>query len=267
MLRSPKSLNPRTVFKRSKLAELWKRRKISNFQYLMELNKMAGRTFNDIMQYPVFPWILSDYTSETIDLSDSRVYRDLTKPIGALNPNRLAQLLERYNEFADFGLPEQEKFLYGSHYSSPGVVLHFLIRQEPFTSMHIELQSGRFDCADRLFFDIAESWKSCLTSSSDMKELVCISVNLCANSVKHGHDVCVCVCINFRIFVFGVYHRSRNSLLYLKCFSTQTTSHWVVHKAAARSIMLLFHLGRKAHHTNLLGFIGWRSSPSLFHKI
>jgi Beige/BEACH domain len=172
MLRSPKSLNPRTVFKRSRLAELWKRRKITNFQYLMELNKMAGRTFNDIMQYPVFPWILSDYTSTTIDLNDSRVYRDLTKPIGALNPNRLAQLLERYNEFADFGLPEQEKFLYGSHYSSPGVVLHFMIRQEPFTTMAIELQSGRFDCPDRLFFDIAESWKSCNTLSSDMKELI-----------------------------------------------------------------------------------------------
>jgi hypothetical protein len=38
--------------------------------------------------------------------------------------------------------------------------------------MAIELQSGRFDCPDRLFFDIASSWESCLTSSSDMKELV-----------------------------------------------------------------------------------------------
>lgn len=50
------------------------------------------------------------------------------------------------------GFPEEEKFLYGSHYSSPGVVLHYLIRQEPYTSMHIALQSGRFDCADRQFF-------------------------------------------------------------------------------------------------------------------
>ena len=64
MLRSPKSLNPRTVFKRSKLAELWRKRKISNFNYLMELNKIAGRTFNDIMQYPVFPWILAGTYSE-----------------------------------------------------------------------------------------------------------------------------------------------------------------------------------------------------------
>jgi hypothetical protein len=138
----------------------------------MQLNKMAGRTFNDITQYPVFPWVLSDFTSENIDLRDTRVYRDLSKPVGALNENRLASLIERYNELESFGFAANERFLYGSHYSSPGVVLHYLIRQEPFTTMAIELQSGRFDCPDRLFFDIASCWKSCNTSSSDVKELV-----------------------------------------------------------------------------------------------
>ena len=133
---------------------------------------MAGRSFNDLTQYPVFPWVLADYTSEAIDLTDSRVYRDLSKPVGALNPDRLARLLERYSELELFGFTEAEKFLYGSHYSSPGIILHYLIRQEPFTSMAIDLQSGRFDCPDRLFFDIAESWNSCLTSTSDMKELI-----------------------------------------------------------------------------------------------
>lgn len=172
MLFSPKSLNPRTIYKKTNVTELWRKRRLSNFEYIMALNRMAGRTFNDIAQYPVFPWILSNYSSEKIDLSDSRVYRDLTKPVGALNPDRLAQLLERYNELEQFGFAENERFLYGSHYSSPGVVLHFLIRQEPFTSMAIDLQSGRFDCPDRLFFNMAESWKSCNSSSSDVKELI-----------------------------------------------------------------------------------------------
>ena len=27
----------------------------------MDLNKAAGRTFNDLMQYPVFPFVLSNY--------------------------------------------------------------------------------------------------------------------------------------------------------------------------------------------------------------
>lgn len=41
-----------------------KRGEISNFEYLMHLNTLAGRTYNDLMQYPVFPWIIADYESE-----------------------------------------------------------------------------------------------------------------------------------------------------------------------------------------------------------
>ena len=76
-----------------------------------------------LSQYPVFPWILNDYESETLDLNDPSIYRDLSKPVGALNPDRLAMLIERYNDLD--GFPEEQKFLYGSHYSSPGVVLHY----------------------------------------------------------------------------------------------------------------------------------------------
>jgi Beige/BEACH domain len=127
MLWSPKSLNPRAVFRKSKITELWRKRKISNFEYIMALNRMAGRSFNDLTQYPVFPWVsakhvgidvsprrqvLADYSSKSIDLTDSRVYRDLSKPVGALNPNRLAQLLERYKDLELFGFSESEKFLY-----------------------------------------------------------------------------------------------------------------------------------------------------------
>ena len=31
---------------------------VSNFDYLMHLNMAAGRTTNDLNQYPVFPWVL-----------------------------------------------------------------------------------------------------------------------------------------------------------------------------------------------------------------
>ena len=29
----------------------------------MHLNTLAGRSYNDLMQYPVFPWIIADYDS------------------------------------------------------------------------------------------------------------------------------------------------------------------------------------------------------------
>ena len=53
----------------------WQQGEITNFEYLMELNKLAGRTFNDLMQYPVFPFILSDYVSEELSLSSRDSYR------------------------------------------------------------------------------------------------------------------------------------------------------------------------------------------------
>ena len=53
----------------------WKQGEITNYEYLTELNKLAGRTFNDLMQYPVFPFILADYTSLELDLRKKETFR------------------------------------------------------------------------------------------------------------------------------------------------------------------------------------------------
>ena len=53
----------------------WQRGRVSNFEYLMFLNREAGRSFKDLTQYPVFPWIIQDYSSPTLDLSNPAVYR------------------------------------------------------------------------------------------------------------------------------------------------------------------------------------------------
>lgn len=68
------------------------------FKYSLALCSLADRTPHDLTQYPVFPWVLSDYSSEKIDLDNPEIYRDLSKPIGALNEDRLKQLRERYEE-------------------------------------------------------------------------------------------------------------------------------------------------------------------------
>jgi hypothetical protein len=169
LLTTSRSLNPRYIYSHSSYTELWKRRQISNFEYLMKLNIMAGRSYNDITQYPVYPWILSNYLSETMDLNNKGNYRDLSKPMGALNEERLKEFKERYNSFYDDTIP---KFMYGSHYSSAGVVLHYMVRQEPYTTLAINLQSGRFDCPDRIFFNLSKTWHGCNHSMSDVKELI-----------------------------------------------------------------------------------------------
>ena len=84
------------------------------------------------LSYPVFPWVLSNYSSKSLDLSDASSFRDLSKPVGALNPDRLKKFQERYSSFDDPVIP---KFHYGSHYSSAGTVLYYLVRVEPFTTL------------------------------------------------------------------------------------------------------------------------------------
>jgi hypothetical protein len=59
----------------------------------------------DVTQYPVFPWVLADYTSQKLDLDKVSTYRDLTLPMGALTPARKEAAVERYT--ATQGVGEQ----------------------------------------------------------------------------------------------------------------------------------------------------------------
>lgn len=40
---------------------------------------VAGRTFCDLNQYPVFPWVLTNYEADSLDLTDPKIYRALSK--------------------------------------------------------------------------------------------------------------------------------------------------------------------------------------------
>ncbi|XP_049530577.1 neurobeachin-like protein 1 isoform X2 [Anopheles darlingi] len=163
--------SPAELLRSSGLTQKWANREISNFEYLMHLNTIAGRSYNDLSQYPVFPWILADYTSEVLDLNDPKSFRDLSKPIGVVNPKNETEVRSKYEGFEDPSgmIP---KFHYGTHYSNSAGVLHYLIRVEPFTSLHIELQSGRFDVADRQFHSIPQTWKLLMDNPNDVKELI-----------------------------------------------------------------------------------------------
>ncbi|CAM9326778.1 unnamed protein product, partial [Chrysoparadoxa australica] len=144
----------------------------------LSIHPSSGRSFNDLTQYPVFPWVLSDYTSEEIDLSDPSVYRDLSKPMGALGDARAHQFVERYQAVVESAEesgeePDPPAFHYGTHYSCAGYILYYLVRLEPFTHLALNLQGGRFDKPDRLFRDIRSSWESAAHENlQDVRELV-----------------------------------------------------------------------------------------------
>jgi hypothetical protein len=63
-------------------------------------------------------------------------------------------------------------FCLGSHYSSAGVSLHYLIRLEPYTSLSVNLQGGKFDLPDRLFDSIESSFSLSYNNVADVKELI-----------------------------------------------------------------------------------------------
>ncbi|XP_056017801.1 WD repeat and FYVE domain-containing protein 3-like isoform X2 [Ostrea edulis] len=154
------------------VTQRWERGEINNFQYLMHLNTLAGRSYNDLMQYPVFPWIVADYDSEELDLYDEKTFRDLSKPMGAQTPGRLQQFKKRYQDWDD---PQGETppYHYGTHYSSAMIVASYLVRMEPFTQHFLSLQGGHFDLADRMFHSVRENWYSAAKNNmADVKELI-----------------------------------------------------------------------------------------------
>uniref|UniRef100_A0A8D0C335 Neurobeachin n=1 Tax=Salvator merianae TaxID=96440 RepID=A0A8D0C335_SALMN len=160
---------PRQLYKSSNMTQRWQRREISNFEYLMFLNTIAGRTYNDLNQYPVFPWVLTNYESEELDLTLPGNFRDLSKPIGALNPKRAVFYAERYETWEDDQTPP---YHYNTHYSTSTCTLSWLVRIEPFTTFFLNANDGKFDHPDRTFSSVARSWRNSQRDTSDVKELI-----------------------------------------------------------------------------------------------
>uniref|UniRef100_A0A4W3K3E6 Neurobeachin n=1 Tax=Callorhinchus milii TaxID=7868 RepID=A0A4W3K3E6_CALMI len=159
----------RQLFKSSNMTQRWQRREISNFEYLMFLNTVAGRTYNDLNQYPVFPWVITNYESEELDLTLPGNFRDLSKPIGSLNPKRAVFYAERYETWEDDQTPPHH---YNTHYSTAASTLCWLVRIEPFTIFFLNANEGKFDYPERTFSSVAKSWRNCQRDTSDVKELI-----------------------------------------------------------------------------------------------
>jgi hypothetical protein len=59
----------------------WLKMRISNFTYLCILNLYSGRSYNSLGQYPIFPWVVVDFTSDVLDIFDPNIYRNVKKPM------------------------------------------------------------------------------------------------------------------------------------------------------------------------------------------
>ncbi|DAZ97689.1 TPA: hypothetical protein N0F65_009690 [Lagenidium giganteum] len=158
------------MFAKFKWTEMWVRREISNFEYLMLLNVAAGRSYNDITQYPIFPWILKDYSSTDLQLDDAHIYRDLRKPIGAQTMESAQRAKEKYEAGSgDSALPPCN---FSTPYSTMRSVQYFLMRLQPFTSTAVCGNPSSTDAATLVAFDsIEEAFEKCTTEDGHSFEL------------------------------------------------------------------------------------------------
>lgn len=58
-----------------------------------------------------------------------------------------------------------------SHYSTPGIVLYYLIRNVPSYILRVQ-NEGFFGPPDRIFYDIGSTWYNGLKVLSDNKEII-----------------------------------------------------------------------------------------------
>ena len=185
--------------KLSKTIETWKEWGISNFEFLMWLNIYGNRSFNDLSQYPVFPWLLNSYEDPIIEelpienncdnknnkeevISENEnipknKYRDLSIPMGMQEiteegKNRKKVFLKSYSNLKKDNNPYMLAYMFGSNYSNPTYVCNYLTRIFPYTQIGIELQGDKFDDPNRLFTSVKSAFKSATSQKADVRELI-----------------------------------------------------------------------------------------------
>ena len=129
---------PKSDFEKKQYTLKYAKKEISNFNYLLLVNKYSSRSYNDLNQYLVFPLLYMD--------KNKTKNRDLSKAICLNKDNFDEKELSKFK--ANF---ESMGYYFTIHYAAMAYVLYYLMRLIPFTFSQIKFQSGHFDVATRMF--------------------------------------------------------------------------------------------------------------------
>ena len=141
--------NLKSEFKNKGFTKQWLNNQITTFAYLLFINKYSCRSYNDVNQYPVFPWLVLYGEKE----------RDLRYTITAQDEETRMMLREKY-PFSSETFP----YHYTTHYSNASFLIYYLIRINPFTDNQINLQVNKFDVPERQFNSLDEIQKILYTT-------------------------------------------------------------------------------------------------------
>jgi len=159
--------DPKKEFYNRKSTDKWKKGKLTNFEYLMELNEYSSRSSAILSQYPVFPWILQNYTEETLTF-EPRAFRDLHFPMAGITKKKRDEAMKKYKNTDDF---PGGQFQNGSHYLPALGVLGYLTRIQPYTSMHYNFHP-QGDSPSRIFHFIYVMWRNLNEQAESNLELI-----------------------------------------------------------------------------------------------
>jgi hypothetical protein len=67
-----------------------------------------------------------------------------------------------------------------------------MLEQEPFTTLFLNLQGGKFDHPNRIFASVAQAWKNCQRDTSDVKVGLILTESVL--HISHTSDIKVYNC-------------------------------------------------------------------------
>ena len=138
---------PKEYFESSDFITQWKNGKINNYDYLLLLNKLCSRSYNDYNQYPIMPWIF---------LKNMEI-RDFDVPISVQKDVQKCFYQKKLNE-ENF---DKQDYYHTNHYSTAAYIYFYLMRINPFTNDMIKFQSNDFDVPDRQFSNMYKTLELC----------------------------------------------------------------------------------------------------------
>ena len=155
------------------ILESFHKGRITNYEYILNLNKYSTRTYNDLSQYPIFPWLLLDH-SKINDILNNLVnnknvnndLRDMKYPISAQTQEKRETLILKFEQ-------DKEKFPvhFGAHYSNSAYIFYYLMRLNPYSQGLIELQNYKLEDPNRAFNSLKEL-EEIIISAFDNRELI-----------------------------------------------------------------------------------------------
>ena len=171
----------------------WKSKKLDTYEYLLYINKYGSRSLNDLNQYYIFPWILLDFSNiDQINKMEKEIFQYLkTKKSNKAKKSLNKDIQKLTKSFRNFKYPasvqteekqeikltkykeeeEKYKFHHGTHYSTASYVDYFLMRNEPYNSLIVELQNYSMEDPNRLFLKLKDT-VAIMNSGYDNRELI-----------------------------------------------------------------------------------------------